>query len=409
MTTELVAPVGGVQHTATQSTTPDAPRKHARCSPSKLKNLEICPSYQGDNDSTPHPITLRGTAMHEALETGDDSKLLTEDLQSGLPSTEEHDLVTAVRDYINAEKEAYGIVEVLDEQHLKTHDPDVKGFADRIMVGPIKANGKRTIYIRDYKMGFNLVDLPNVNPQAIAYTVAAFLRWADADEVHFAFMIPRVDAVLEHTFRREDLPMLQLRLSTIADRVRQFAGQHFNPVDENCLYCGRKASCTALHQKALTIANAYNDDEKLVLPTEFHSSQITDPVQMGRALNVATVMEKWCDSVRSHALKLRLEVGLEIPGYQLIERKGKRTVINVQQAYDTAAEYGITHPEFMAAADISLPALEKLVSAKTETGKAKRAQEFVDKLRDADAVSAGNPFFVLQKERKKKTITPAAA
>jgi len=45
-------------------------RQHATYSPSKLKALEICPRFQQDNDAPPHPITLRGTAMHEAVEAG---------------------------------------------------------------------------------------------------------------------------------------------------------------------------------------------------------------------------------------------------------------------------------------------------------------------------------------------------
>lgn len=403
MTTQQNAPVPNTpgQH---------GERKHARCSPSKLKNLEICPSYESDNSGPVHPITLRGTAMHEALETGDDSKL--DPIDTFNPNGEsrvEHNLVQMVRDYIEAEKEAYGVTEVVDEIHLKTQDPDVQGFVDRIMFGPLTPGStRRKAYVRDYKFGFNLVDVPSINPQAIAYTVGIFLKYEDVDEVHFAFMIPRQDAILEHTFTRAELPTLQLRVATIAERVRKFSGQHFNVVEENCLYCGRKASCPKLHEKALVIANAYNEDAQLPLPAEFHSSLITDPVQMAKALNAVTVLEKWCESVRSHALKLRLDVGIEIPGWTLTERSGKRSVINPTAAFDLAVQYGVSDEEFMAACTVSLADLEKAVEAHAPKGqKAKKAQEFVDALVDQNAASRGNPYFLLTKERKKKA-KPAA-
>jgi hypothetical protein len=379
-------------------------RKHAPASPSKLKNLEICPSYEPDNSGPVHPVTLRGTAMHEALETGDDSKLDPEG-----KSTEERDLVATVRGYIEEEKVVYGIVEVVDEMHLKTHDRDVAGFVDRVMFGPRKPNKMRTSYVRDYKMGFNLVDSPSINPQAIAYVLGIFLKHDDVDEVNFAFMIPRCDAILEHTFTRADIPWMKVRISTIAERRRKLAGKEFNPNNDNCLYCGRKATCVALHQKALVIANGYNEDEKLALPTEFHSSLISDPVQMAKALNVATVMEKWVGSVRAHALALRLELGVEIPGYQLIERQGKRVVQNTAQAWEIAQTFGVTQEEFMAAADVSIPMLEEAVKAKVAKGKAKKIEEFNDALIDASAVTRGNSFHVLQKERKKSAAKEGVA
>ena len=370
-------------------------RKHARCSPSKLKNLEICPSYEGDNSGPAHPVTLRGTAMHEALETG---KLDGLDPEGG---EVEKNLVAMVTEYIEEEKTVYDIVEYIDEAHLKTHDRDVQGFIDRIMLGPIRKDGTRVAYIRDYKFGFNLVDSPSINPQAIAYSVGVFLKIANVAEVNFSFMIPRLDAILEHTFFRSELPAMKLRLSVIADRVRQLAGKEWNLNNDNCLYCGRKATCPATMGKALVIANGYNEDDKLGLPTEFHSSLLTDPIQMAKALNVAAVMEKWVDSVRVHALALRLEVGIEIPGYQLTERQGKRSVVSAQAVYDIAQTFGVTTGEFMAAADVSLPQLEKAVGAHTEKGKAKRVQEFNDALTDAGAINRGQSYHLLQKERKK--------
>lgn len=366
-------------------------RKHARCSPSKLKNLSICPSYRPEVREEVHPVTLRGTIMHEALETGNDSALLPEEVP----------LVQMCRDFVA--EELATCEKVVDEVHLKTHDPDVQGFVDRLILFPRNAAGRRKASIRDYKMGFNLVDGPDVNLQAISYVVGTFLKYEDVDEVDFAFLLPRLDVVLQHTFKRSDLPELKLLLSTVANRVREQDGKVFSPDADNCLYCGRKADCPALGAKMLQVVKGYNEDN-LPLPTQAHSSQITSPEEMARALNAATIAEKWADSVRAHALAMRVELGQEIPGYTLVERQGKRTITNPVVAWTVAQGFGVTQEEFLAAATLSVPSLEDAVKSKVEKGKAKRAQEFTDTLSDLNAITRGAPYLVLQKDKKKAAL-----
>lgn len=374
-------------------------RKHARSSPSKLKNLEICPSYEGDNDGPVHPVTLRGTAMHEALETGNDLGL-DPSAETGPPGTEKA-LVEMCREFQNAETVPGEFV--LTEPHLKTHDRDVQGFADRVVLEPANAAGRRKARIRDYKMGFNLVDLPNINPQAIAYTVAVFIEYVDVDEINFAFLIPRQDAVLEHTFHRSELPALKLRLSVIADRVRKLAGKEFNLVDSNCLYCGRKATCPEATNKVLPIRNAFTEADRLPLPSTFDFEKLTEPQDVAYMLNLANMAEDWAAKAKSFALRYRLELGQEVPGYDLVERKGKREVTDPNAAFAVAQEFGVTMPQFIAAARVSITSLETSVKEHAGQGdKAAAADRFTDRLMDANAISRGGSFNVLQRSRKKK-------
>ncbi len=377
-------------------------RKHARCSPSKLKNLEICPSYEGDETNPPHPVTLRGTAMHEALETGDDSKLLTE------LDNEELRLVTMCRDFQAAE--AVPGETVILEPHLKTHDADVQGFADRLVLEPVRPDGTRRARIRDYKMGWNPVDLPDVNPQAVAYTVATFLEYRDVTEINFAFLIPRLDMVLEHTFTRADLPALQLRLSTIADRVRKFAGKEHNLVESNCLYCGAKADCPAVLAKMLPIRNGVVEADRLPVPASLDITKITDPQQIAYGLNLANMAEDWAQKFKAFALSTRLELGQEIPGYDLIERRAKREITNTVAAYNVAKEFGVTETEYIAAAKVSITSLETSVKEHAPHGaKEEYAASFSDRLADEGAMSRGASFHVLQRSRKKKAAALPAA
>ena len=70
---------------------------HASYSPSSLKYFELCPCYQKDNSGSVHPVTLRGTAMHKACETGD---------MEGLDSTEKA-LVHKALSFVEAAKAEY--------------------------------------------------------------------------------------------------------------------------------------------------------------------------------------------------------------------------------------------------------------------------------------------------------------
>lgn len=374
-------------------------RKHARCSPSKLKALALCPSYESDNSAPPHPVTLRGTAMHEAMETLDDTKLLDD---------VELKLVAMCREFI-ADDLAQA-VEVIQEIHVKTHDPDVQGFLDLMLVMPVKPNGMKKALIRDWKFGFNPVPSPEVNPQAISYVVGVFLARPDIDEIEFAFAIPRLDLILSHTFTRDMLPDLQLGISAIANRVRTEADLTFTPHIDNCQYCAKVGQCPATWERALRIGAGYkNEEETLPIPTSYDPRQVMDPVQMGRMLNLAYHLERWVKEAKAAAHAMRLEMGTEVPGYDWIEKRGARTIQNPVRTFALAQEYGVTQEEYLAAAKVSLPQVIEAVRAHTPAGvkKKDREQAFEDALTNEDLISRGDSFHVLQRSRKRVAVSDA--
>jgi len=380
-------------------TTPAAPvvhaeRKHARSSPSKLKSIEICPSYESDEERPIHVVTLRGTAMHESMERNDDTGL----------DGDEQILVDMCREIL-AEDEAWA-EQKLDEVKLSTHDPDCYGFVDRVYVG----EGGQEARIRDYKFGWNAVLEPQDNPQAIAYTVGAFLALPNLQRVNFRFLIPRLDLILDHTFTREDMPWMMLRISTIVERRRKLAGKVFNPEDSNCLYCGNKASCEALTAKSLAIHNAIQPHERVELPSVLPVDQIVTPENMAKALNVASVMEDWVSQIRKRAFDMRMETGIEIPGYEIIERRAKREIVDTNGAFAVLRQYGVTLEEFLAGTKVSITKVMDAVRNHTPAGTTKTAREeaATDALIDANVLTRGASFHVLQRIKRKAatTLTP---
>lgn len=386
-------------------------RKHAKSSPSKLKTLGLCPSFENDDTREVHPVTLRGTAMHESMERS--TVALPHGQHRGPHTYEgldevERDLVTMCQDFV--EEDLVNAAEVLQEIHVTTHDPDVAGFLDLCLIMPPKSNGKKTAKIRDWKFGFNPVPSPEINPQAISYTVGIFMARPDVDEIDFAFCLPRLDLILQHTFYRSELESLQLGISAIANRVRLEAGKTFTPHLEVCIYCARLGTvrCPATWQKGLAIGGGFQDAENaLALPDVYNPEHILTPEDMAKALNLAAVLEEWCVKTRGAGLALRRECGLEIPGYDYIEKNGVRSVTNVAGLYEIAKRYGIEQWEFLEAAKVSLPKVTEAVRAHAAEGTKKKdiEQAFLDEAVNADCITRGAPFFVLQRSKKKVTKT----
>ena len=263
------------------------------------------------------------------------------------------------------------------------------GTADRITI-----HGNRALLF-DYKMGRRSVPDAEINPQVQAYVIGVFEEWPEVNTVNAFLLLPRRDEVSTALYHRSDMLRLRLRVETIIARCES-AEQTFCPT-EHCLYCARQATCSALHQHALVIANGY--EEELKLPEQFHPGHIVDAADMSKALAVARVMEKWCDSVKHHALQLRLG-GQEIPGYELRERAGTRKITAPLAAW-LAVRERMTSDQFIGCCDVSLPKLETVFAEAAPRGaKTKAKQELCEALADLGVVETAKETLYLAKTKK---------
>jgi len=263
------------------------------------------------------------------------------------------------------------------------------GTADRITI-----HGDRALLF-DYKMGRRSVPDAEINPQVQAYVIGVFEEWPNVNTVKAFLLLPRRDEVSTAVYHRSDMLRLRLRVETIIARCES-AEQTLCPT-EHCLYCARQATCSALHQHALVIATGY--DEELKLPEQFHPGHIVDPADMSKALAVARVMEKWCDSVKHHALQLRLG-GQEIPGYELRERAGTRKITAPLAAW-LAVRERMTPDQFIGCCDVSLPKLETVFAEAAPRGaKTKAKQELCEALADLGVVETAKETLYLAKTKK---------
>jgi hypothetical protein len=356
-------------------------RPHAEHSPSSLALKEVCPGFRPD--SAPSAASAEGTRCHHALETGDDEGLDDEQLQ----------VVGMCRDYaagIESQARAHGEVTVLREVKLSIAGGLTFGTADLVV-----ASTNATADLIDFKFGRNPVADAEENVQMQCYALGVFERFPAVSTVNVHILLPRRDEVSTATYNRSDESRLRLRIETIIARASQPEPDLY-PTD-GCLWCRSKGTCAALHNHALSIASGYSDE--LVLPDQVHPSHIVNPTVMARALQVARVMEKWCESVRHHALKMRLS-GVEIPGHELRTRSGARKINDALAAWAVVRDR-VDPDRFIACCDVSLPKLEEAISADAPRGgKAKAKHELCESLVAVGAYEAGGETTYLTRTRK---------
>src|SRR5258708_26629393 len=102
--------------------------------------------------------------------------------------------------------------------------------------------------------------------------------------------------------------------------------------------------CHALAKKALKLANKLGPG--LGIPESILVSK-DRPKDIPLILRLAPAMEAWAKTQRQEALRLNLEEGVEIEGYQRLQRSLPRGVTSVLGAYE-AVKDKITLNAFLA-------------------------------------------------------------
>ena len=291
---------------------------------------------------------------------------------------------------------------------------DKKGHADLVL---ISQDGKRGALL-DWKAGYKTQAVTINNLQQKCYAAALFEKFPDLEtlEVHIVYL--RLAEADVETLTRDDMPRVQLEILAVdrrAEEAENFEkanpGQLYlhRPDPAVCTYCAKAGTCPALAALTIPTARAYAQarPETLTVPEAYDPALISDPAVMAKALVVADIAEKWADSVKKHALELRLSQGIEIPGTTLVSKNGTKSILDPNTAYQVAANHGLDHNEFMTCVDVSPAKLLKAAEAKAPRGKKKLAAEALeDELRDSGALHVGAETFYLRRVKSAGETKP---
>ncbi len=373
-------------------------KAHAKFSPSTMGMLERCPGFRNTNKK--NALSERGDRIHDALENE------TIDL---LPE-EERAIAQPCKDYIESTLASY----LPKEPDLDTRECRIEidlgagvttfGTFDRLLIYGTKG------HMYDFKSGYREVTDAENNAQGWSYVIGIFQKYPKLESCEVTFLIPNRDEVSSHTFKRSDVPDLKLRINTIIQRAAELEDPEFffthperlNPLPELCEYCSRQTTCPALMAKHLKVLQTVGGG--LPVPSDLRVDK-TRPEDIAHLLRLAPLMAEWAEQIRKDALRINLEEGVDIPGYNRFERSLPRTASSVLGAWEVIQEKfqdAITLEDFLAhCGSVSIPKLEDLVAEKAKHKEKGKARElFNEELRGADVLQDRGKIFYLREEKK---------
>ena len=258
------------------------------------------------------------------------------------------------------------------------------GTVDRVIIRGTHVD------IVDFKFGVGEIDDADMNIQGQAYLLGVMDKFPELKTATVHFIIPRRDEVLTHDYTKADMEDIRLRINLIVSKAEAEERQAI-PNTEGCKYCKHKLQCPALSDKLLPLAKKYSasvDDFEMTLWGSYAPEKVEDPAVLSKMLNVASVVNKWQEAAKKQALKLAVENGEEIPGYDLHYRTSSLKIEDAQKAFE-AVQHIMTPEDFMAACDISLPKLAKKYAEKLERGQKKNARGVIElSLEEAEVLPA---------------------
>lgn len=258
---------------------------------------------------------------------------------------------------------------------------DAGGTGDFVMYFP-----KWTLLeVVDLKNGMGVVEVKG-NPQGRTYGLGAVLEHDDiaVDEVMVTIVQPRAQhkdgRIRSETFHVADLIAWTADLLKAMGRSKK-AMDAFQKAKDNsvlmdewsdawlkpgkCTFCPVEATCPALRKQALAVAATYFEPDtgeaKIGnLPTEM------SPEKLAETLDMLDMLENWIKAVRAYAHS-QAENGIEIPGYQLVEKIGNRKWKDDEDALAVSLlspEVGLSEDEIYDRKLRSVASLEKVLGAK---------------------------------------------
>ena len=138
-----------------------------------------------------------------------------------------------------------------------------------------------------------------------------------------------------------------------------------------CTFCTAKPICPALRKKALAampaLARQWHEDVTLTTPpTLSNLAKIGSPEELAHDLDGFDELEAWISARRAYA-HAQAEAGVEVPGYQLVEKIGNRKWSDETKATETLAALGLTEKQMFKASLVTPAQAEKLLGKrKTE-------------------------------------------
>lgn len=365
-------------------------REHAEVGSSSAKGYLSCPAYcREKRPKPPHPVTVEGSLLHDALE----------EREYGHLDEFQLNLVGFCNDYY----EKFGPY-VREEQENRVYVlfEDWFGYYDRLAF-----KSEKLAHMFDWKFGYVPVQDAEFNPQGWFLAIGIFDRYPELQTLWVHFPQPRIGEIGRHKFtRKKDLPRLkQVFMSAKAERERYAElgepKEMLKPSFENCQYCGNKWKCQAILDTVQETYRGLSEERKtkIQVPPDLDAKQVNDPLHLSAMRDLVTIQKEWADDANWHITQKRLVDGIEVPGYKMVDKRGNTTVLNVDAVWALARKMGVPEDEIKACASISYSKLKKKIAEHAPNRQGTAQQKiFESTLLDVDAIKIAADSVYLKRE-----------
>ncbi len=422
------------------SLTPPVPvveeRAHHPFSPSSLQSREACASYRNRGGNTVAAIT--GTKQHNVVETGEDDNSLDDD--KALAAAEcldyhhrQKQILVESRDRENARRiqvaQATGATsyipapEVIEfkEIYLPVDDevfndvfggvPHVTksttaGYVDRGLISWDRTFG----ILLDWKFGAWAVEHAKDNLQGIAYVLGLFKSVPTLMNIKFVFKLPHLDLLTEHTFSRNDIPALYLRVQTVVARAREAYYRvekddysMATPLIPACNFCGLLGKCPKVAEIAIKVGQKFYPIE---VPSDLTPTGIKSPEDSEKGLRLAQIVAAWAQAFKTQVTdRVLRDAGkngeLVVPPGFTLQRRRDRELVDTKKFRATTLKY-LTEEELAPLAKYTFGTVEEAIKEKAPRGtKSTTIEVYQQDLIDTGAVKLGEEYQFLKGISKK--------
>lgn len=235
------------------------------------------------------------------------------------------DMADSVQVYLDTVRSyCVGAYDLKVEQkfHLDWIDKEMFGTNDASVVQLFEK-----VVILDYKHGAGVPVEAHGNEQLLYYALGAIQGYEGYD-VECVIVQPRCvhkdGPVRKWKITYKELMEFEKKLTAKVADVRS-AEKARNPYQfahpgEHCKFCPAAGFCKSLREEAMA---AVMTDFDAVIPTSPPAPTSLTTEQISKALSLSYLIEEWLSSTRKYAQQMA-ELGAEIPGFKLVERRTNR-------------------------------------------------------------------------------------
>lgn len=324
---------------------------HSRFAPSASKRWIMCPgSIKLSEKFPPQPDTeysREGTAAHDLAKV-----CLVEGVDAVTHKGKEFNgfiaddgMCEAVQVYLN---EVWGripgddpdtVFRVEQKVDLSWLHPGMYGSSDCYLF----KRKQKVLDVLDYKHGVGIPVDADWNSQAMIYALGALhCLWAEEVQragkvISILQLVDTVEIVIvQPRWRVEDE---RIKVWSISARDLIYWGIHVLKgaaaaceeesaplrAGDHCRFCPALAGCPAQAEHAMALAKTTFKDPVLPSPEDMTAEDIS------KVMRVAGMLKDWVDSVKEYA-QHRMEMGMVIPGFKLVQKKANRSWADEAQA-----------------------------------------------------------------------------